>query len=59
MEDSFEYIAMMKIQMFELLLRCHFSFEAKELVSWRGKYSAVFFYIQQIHDIYIYKVFHV
>lgn len=53
MEDSFEYIAMMKIQMFELLLRCHFSFEAKELVSWRGKYSAVFFYIQQIHDIYI------
>ena len=35
MEDSFEYIAMMKIQRFELLLRCHFSFEAKELVSWR------------------------
>lgn len=35
MEDSFEYIAMMKIQRFELLLRCHLSFEAKELVSWR------------------------
>ena len=35
MEDSFKYIAMMKIQRFELLLRCHFSFEAKELFSWR------------------------
>lgn len=44
MEDSFEYIAMMKIQRFELLLRSHFSFEAKELVSGGKVFCSILLY---------------